>query len=486
MGFSILHISDIHRDLNEEVENGWLLDSLSRDFDQFGRQDPKILKPSICIVSGDLVHGIPPHSDDTENELKRQYSQAEDFLIGLADRFFGGIRDRVVILPGNHDVNFNDVLMSLRKIEIPDEPERKKQLVAELFKPNSKMRWSWNDLCFFEIIDNSRYIGRFRHFASMYEHFYQNNRRFSLEAEEQYQIFDFPDLDFCVVALNSCYNNDPFHTVGAFHPKAVTEACRALRKTERLGWLAAAAWHHNISAGPTKTDYLDAEYLQHLIDAEISLGFHGHQNRSDCFDERYRSGPNPRRMTIISASTLCAEPKNLVPGVPRSYNIVEIYRRDWTGRVHQRQMVNNQFSMPIWGPGRFIMTNSSFFDFKLCPPLTTRPAQLDLQLLLDQADKLVGLQQWHEALDILERIKEDSQARILLVKVLEELDDGRRTIAVLWPPRTDREAVVLGGALLEKGTRKEAEDFIELDYVSNSKDASVREMLKRVSLRCRK
>lgn len=91
------------------------------------------------------MHGTSSHSDDAENELKRQYSQAEDFLIGLADRFLGGVRDRVVILPENHDVNFNDVVMSLRKIEIPVEPERKKRLVTELHKPRSKMRWSWND-----------------------------------------------------------------------------------------------------------------------------------------------------------------------------------------------------------------------------------------------------------------------------------------------------------------------------------------------------
>lgn len=38
MGFSILHISDTHRDLNDEIENDWLLDSISCDLDQFDRQ----------------------------------------------------------------------------------------------------------------------------------------------------------------------------------------------------------------------------------------------------------------------------------------------------------------------------------------------------------------------------------------------------------------------------------------------------------------
>jgi len=486
MRFSILHISDLHRDLKDEIPNKWLLDSLSRDFEQFDKQDPKILKPSICIVSGDLVYGIAPYLENADKELKHQYSQVEEFLVELSDRFFCGNRECVVILPGNHDVCFNDLMMSLQKIEIPDESEKKKQLVTELFKPNSKIRWSWSDLCFFKIIDNTKYNERFHYFATMYEHFYQNRRKFPLAADEQLQVFDFPHFSFCIVTLNSCHNNDPFHTAGAFHPNALTNACREIQKTERLGWIAAAAWHHNIVGGAMKNDYMDPEFIQPLIDAGVSLGFHGHQNISDCFDERYRLGPNSRKMTIISASTLCDDPKNLVPGVPRSYNIIEIDTKDWSGRLHQRQMVNYQFNMPTWGPGHFILTNSSFFDFKICPPLKTRPVQLDLQLALERADKCIGSQQWLEALAVLETIKEDPIARTLLVRALEELGDRRRTIATLWPPLTNREAVTLGGAVLECGSQKEAADFIQLNFVSSSKDASVREILKRVGERCQK
>lgn len=147
MKFSILHISDLHRDLDDEIGNEWLLDSLENDFNQFSEQTPQIMKPSFCIVSGDLVHGVRLGVEDGDNELKRQYSQTETFLIGLADRFFNGERERVVILPGNHDVFFNDVIQSVEKIEIPTESEKKAPLVKELFQQNSKLRWSWRDLC---------------------------------------------------------------------------------------------------------------------------------------------------------------------------------------------------------------------------------------------------------------------------------------------------------------------------------------------------
>lgn len=486
MHFSILHISDLHRDLKDEIPNEWLIDSLSRDFNQFDKQDPKILKPSICIVSGDLVQGVGPHSEDPDTELKRQYDQVEKFLIELSDLFFEGDRDCVVILPGNHDVCFNDVMLSLQKIEIPDDPEKKKRLVYELFQPNSKMRWSWPDLCFFEIVDINKYNERFRYFAKMYENFYQNRRKFSLLTDEQYDIFDFPKLGFCVAALNSCVNNDPFHTAGAFHPRAIATACRDLQKIERSGWLAAAAWHHNIFSSPTKSDFLYSGFIQHLIDAGVSLGFHGHQNVSDCFDERYRLGPNPRKMTIISASTLCAGPSNLNPGIPRSYNVVEINSEKMTGRVHQRQMVNDQFQMPVWGPGHFISSNSSFFDFELSRPLMKRSLILDSQLSLEHVDRYIGSHQWKEALEILEPIKNNPLARPFLVQALEELGDDRRTIATLWPPQTNRETITLGGAIIDCGTKEEAEEYLKLIIISGSPDASVREIRQKIMLRCQK
>jgi len=483
MRFSVLHVSDLHRDLRDEINNKWLLDSLENDFNQFEKQTPKVTRPSVSIVSGDLVYGVKLGAADASTELKRQYAQAEEFLVGLADRFLDGKRERIVILPGNHDVSYEDVMASAQKIEIPAELDKKADLVAELNRPNSQLRWSWRELCFYRIVDFARYQNRLHHFATTYESFYQGQRAFPLVPEQQFGVFDFPDLGFCVAALNSCFDNDPLRRAGAFNPAALTEACRALRQSTRAGWLVAAAWHHNLVGGPTLDDYLDTEFLQLLIDAGVSLGFHGHQHLPECFDERYRIGPSPRKMTIISASTLCSEPGNLRPGVPRSYNVIELDTDEWRGRVHQRQMVNMLFNLPVWGPGHFNSTNNSFFDFELCKPLLTRPAQLNAQLALDQADKFLGCRQWGDALDVLDRVKDAPLARPLLLKALTELDNPRRTITMLWPPQTAAEAVTVGGAILESGTREEGEAFVRLEIVSGSSDASVRDISRRINER---
>jgi hypothetical protein len=340
------------------------------------------------------------------DEIKRQYSQAEEFLAGLADRFFGGNREKVVILPGNHDICYPEVMASAQRIAIPASAEEKRQLVGEYFRPNSKLRWSWEELCFYRIIDDNRYRQRLHEFSLTYKRFYQGKRSFSLLPEEQHAIHDFPDLQFCIVALNSCFNNDPLRRAGAFNPTALAETCRALRSPERIGWLSAASWHHNLIGGPTMDDYLDVEFIQLVVDAGVSVGFHGHQHSSECFDERHKIDPNPRKITVISAGTLCAEPRALKPGSPRSYNIVEFDLSAWTGRVHQRQMVNGLFPLPVWGPGHFISTNQSFFEFELCKPLAARPPNLDVQLALERADSLLGARRYSDAVDVLEGVKE--------------------------------------------------------------------------------
>jgi len=480
MRFSILHISDLHRDLRDEINNKWLLDSLETDFHQFESQSAIIQKPSICIVSGDLIYGAHAGAADAQEELKRQYAQAEEFLIGLAKRFFGGDREKVVIIPGNHDVSYNDVMGSAAKIVIPTDAETQARLVKELFSPNSNLRWSWNELCFYKITDHSRYLNRLRHFADTYGRFYEGRRTYSIEPDKQFDVFDFPEHSFCVAALNSCFNNDPLRRSGAFHPVALTEVCRVLRQPKRAGWLAAATWHHNLAGGPNADDYLDPQFVQILIDAGVSLGFHGHQHLPECFDERYRIGPSPRKMTVISASTLCAEPKNLKPGVPRSYNVVEVNAETSNGCVHQRQMINTLFNLPIWGPGHFTSTNSSHFDFTLCGPLNARPPQLDSQLLLDSVDEYIGRGKTREALEVLESIRDLPAARPFLARALNDLGDPRTTINKLSPPHTVPEAITVGGAIMEVGTKDEALAFRQLPIVSGATDASLLDISNRI------
>lgn len=476
MPFSILHVSDLHRDPNDEIENQWLLESLERDFDQYARGEPRIERPSLCIVSGDLVYGVSPRSTDPDAELTRQYDQAEEFLVAVADRFFYGERDRIVIVPGNHDVSYPEVMRSLQQVPIPADADGKARLAEELMLARSGLRFSLSRLEYYRITDRGRYEGRLRHFAEMYDRFYQGHRRFPLSADSQFAIFDFPALAFSVLALNSCHNNDPLHRAGEIHPSCLAEACRSVREVAKTGWLIAAVWHHSVSGGPSQTDYVNAEVLQPLIEAGVSLGFHGHQHRPDCVDERYRIGTANRKMTLISASTLCAGPRALSPGTPRSYNVVKLDTSTWTGRVHQRQMVNQAFDIPVWGPGHLHISGHSYLDFELCPPVATRDPNLDTQLALERGERLVAGAHWQDAVRELEPVRHVALGRPLLLKALAELGDVGNIMALLFPPQSAGEAVTMGGAILSGGTKEQADLFLSQNMGDISQDGSVREI----------
>jgi hypothetical protein len=113
-------------------------------------------------------------------------------------------------------------------------------------------------------------------------------------------------------------------------------------------------------------------------------------------------------------------------------------------------------------------------------PLQARPPNLDVQLALEKANSFLESRKYLDAIDVLEGIKEAPLARPLLLKALTDLGQPRRMIASLWPPLSSIEAVNLGAAILEAGTRDEAAAFVKLDIVTGSSDASVRDMATRV------
>ncbi len=411
MRFSILHISDLHRDQLNEVSNDALLQSLTDDLERYTREDPRIVQPSICIVTGDLVYGVKRNSSDPTGELSRQYAQAEQLLIAIAERFFEGDKSRIVLLPGNHDVCFPTVAQSCKKVDIPASSDAKNELYAESTLPHPLLRWSPAEFCFYRIEDYELYNRRLGHFAEMFHRFYGGTRSFSLDPNDQHGIFDYPDLNLAVLALTTCFENDPWHRQGAISETSLAKGLRQIRDPRLAGRLTVAAWHHSLWGSPNTCDFLDADLLQILTDAGISLGLHGHQHRAQLLEEFNRLGSDHRKITIISAASLCAGPTHLYPGEPRSYNIIEIYTDGWTGRVHQRRMNNNNFAYPMWGPGHFITTMTSHQDFHLSPPKQSRPASLDANLVLELGSDLLGKKNWLAAANALLPIKDHARAR---------------------------------------------------------------------------
>lgn len=99
----ILHISDIHRAPNAPTSNttllGKLLDDTRYTYDEdnarLGPGEPRLGTPDLIVISGDLTQ----RADEAEFEV------ALRFLEGLLP-LVNGDRRRIVLVPGNHDVNW--------------------------------------------------------------------------------------------------------------------------------------------------------------------------------------------------------------------------------------------------------------------------------------------------------------------------------------------------------------------------------------------
>ena len=138
--YSILHISDLHRSSKDPITNAELISALVGDRERYVKEDPKIPIPEAIVVSGDIIQGVPLDTKDFEKSLTEQYAVAEEFLDEIVKRFLGGDRSRIIIIPGNHDIDWNTAFKAMEKIEPKDIP---KNFAAQLLSDSSNFRWDW-------------------------------------------------------------------------------------------------------------------------------------------------------------------------------------------------------------------------------------------------------------------------------------------------------------------------------------------------------
>lgn len=481
MKLSILHISDLHRDPENPIGNKALLDSLENDRRHYSSEEtPRVQVPDIVIVSGDIIQGVNSKDPDAEKKLRAQYAESLDFLNNLTNRFVSGDKSRVMIIPGNHDVSAYHFINSLSRIDLA--PGRKKQLVTQLFSPNSTLRWSWLDFELYEVVKPDIYADRLAAFADFYTAFYEGRRTYSLEPEKQFDIFDFEDFNLTIASFCSCHNNDIFNKQGCIHPDCVAAAGIALREAQYDGRLRIAVWHHNTEGLPIQSDYMDPDILQNLIDRGISLGFHGHQHRPQFLDTRFRHEGN-RRITVISAGTLCGDASF---GFRRAYNVVELDTEMRKGFLHVREMQNDNLLLPIWGRRSLVPNTRSYLEFEYDGPpepmLRVDAYTSDLVEAQDLYDKA----EYRKAADALTRVVQfDDLARRLLLACFVQLRDCLSIISNFDPPQSSAEAIHLMDALWTENRHAQLRQALEQPIIAATTDPSVIEMRNKYAARLR-
>jgi len=476
---TILHISDLHRSSDNSISNVSLLSSLCRDSDNY--YNDKILKPDLIIVSGDIAQG----SNDFENADKiliEQYKEAHDFLVSLADELLNGDRNKIILVPGNHDICWKESILSMKKIDenkfLDNNQEVKNYYLKEINKSNSNIRWSWKDRSFYAIEDNNMYYNRLSYFANFYKEFYNNQKEYSLNPKDQYDIFDFEEWGITVIGLNSCYNNDHLNRTGTISPDSIGNISLNLRHLSKEKRLILAAWHHNINGSPHRQDYMDNYIIQNFIAYDIKIGFHGHQHKSEIIRAENNIVEN-KKMIILSAGSICAGPNELPSGYKQQYNILELIRindNEIELKINSREKTpESSFENPIWQKG-LINSLEPYVKLKL-----EHEKKIVNELeILGKAEKLYKENEIEEAIKLLDNLdKNDPFVRKILIECYLKLDDKEEEIIKLFNnPKNSLEAVALINAVLEVNNKEYIKNAYKNDYINKSEDPIIKELKK--------
>lgn len=353
--FRLLHISDLHRAPSDPVGNAELISTLLADHDRHSRDSTPIGKYDAAIISGDIVQGIDLHDTNADAELIQQYDAAYEFLAELADRFFAGDRSRMVVVPGNHDVDWNTARNSMIVVDDPDKPVKQLLTIA-----NSPFRWDWNSKRLFLIKDRSLYEKRLDHYREFHRHFYEHSSVPIYSDPNGY--FDLFELDIgriVVAAFNSCHENDCYRDQGAIAEEAIGRAHLAIRDRGRRYALKMAVWHHSIEGPPGLSDYMDGALVARMIDRGFRLGLHGHQHHAEAATHRINL-PEKTDMVVVSAGSLCAGARELPVGMQRQYNVIEISDTFDSCRVHVREVT----SANVFTPSTRAFAGASYIDLQ--------------------------------------------------------------------------------------------------------------------------
>ena len=477
---SILQISDLHRDRSSPIGNDALLSSLQNDRDRYvaGPAGHAIRPPDIIVVSGDIIRGVPPGVRDYERQLADQYREAASFLHALTTRLLAGDCNRLVVVPGNHDVSACHFMQSLERLDLA--ADNKNELISELLRPGSRLRWCWQELALYRIANPAHYDQRLASFATFYADFYDQQRTFDLDPARQFGVFDYPEFNLTIVGFSSCHENDFFNKQGAIHSESVAGASLTLRDPYFNGRLRTAVWHHNTEGPPSQTDYMNASILQTLIDNGFSLGLHGHQHRPQCLDTRFSYG-GPARISVISAGTLCGTAS---PRFGRAYNIIELDPERGEGRLHVREMLNDEPDSPIWGCRPLPPDTTAYLNFPLHPPPPPVVAQSPTTTALLEAQRLYDEAAYGEAVTVLLPLAPtEDLARRLLLPCLQELNYTTQIVACFDPPRSAAEAICLMEALWVERARDRLRVLLREPFIAESTDPAVLETRRKYEAR---
>lgn len=415
---SILHISDLHK--TKGVHYDTLLDSLRNDRDRW--QQESILAPSFIVISGDLIEGAY-----TDDEIRNQYAEVSIFLEELVKEFLGGDKSRLIMVPGNHDVNRACSSNSMVEVASPSADEMD-ILKKNFWKPECLVRFDWKTMNFFQVKDIVKYNERFSLFKEFYDQFYGGLRVFPSNSTIEAFVCSFEKEHIAFAGFNSCNYLDDKNVAGNIDEESITSISSELRRLDNDGYLIIGVWHHHYYGDPYIINYMSRDVFFPMSEKGIRIGLFGHQHISEVADEyispRYVDEEQRKKnmMLLVSSGTLFGGEKQLQPGFRRQYNIIEIERNNLDSLINvsiniredQSNKVNNK--IPYW-QSRLIASTT---DNKIHKKVYVKELKIDKLLLQIKTETTVNGKYEQACNNLLDLGLDDKFVRALFDDLLKE------------------------------------------------------------------
>lgn len=377
----------MHKD--SDFNYNQLIDSLKSDtanYVNFG-----IYPVRYIVVCGDLIQGTRNTDIAKGNQdIQRQYEEVSVFLHNLVDVFLNGDISRLIIVPGNHDVNRAVSSNSMKRIEA-SEQEKVQKSYWERYGKKQIYRFDWKTLSFMQIIDEKFYSSRFDSFVTFYNRFYSSiGRTFPVSPEEDASLIAFSNDKIAFACFNSCCQLDHLNAMGTINENAFHCIYGDLSSCYSNGYLMFGVWHHHIYGVPHRCDFMDMKITKSMACNHILVGLFGHQHRSEVVEELNDLAEDIERdkMHLISSGTLFGSRKEMLPGVKRQYNLinVEIENGSANLEVFGREDKMNDAPYPIWGE-KYLLKGKKSLVFQV--PLN-KLSDDDLLRIIDEETRESG------------------------------------------------------------------------------------------------
>lgn len=275
------------------------------------------------IVSGDL----------TDKAYDREYEAADILLSGLCERFQVE-RDHVLLVPGNHDVDWA-ASKGAYQFKYPEDVSS--TLSSESYFPAGSEGLM--------IRDEKKYQHRFSGFARFRALFHGNNVTFQ-RSDESAIMHCYPEHRLLFLGLNSAWQIDHhFKDRSGVCMAAVCEALDNIPDYVTDTWTKTAIWHHPI----TGRNCMDDEFVDLLVQHGFEICMHGHIHKAI---QGYHKYDESRGVWIIGAGTVGAPATEQVAGIPLQYNLLSMNLSDAevTVRSRKKENVNGSFMADArWG-----------------------------------------------------------------------------------------------------------------------------------------